>query len=251
VSGQPQYLTTLPSRVLVVGAAGGIGRAVADALLAAGVSVLGTDRRERPDDLACDWVAADIATAAGRAAIVEASGPLGGMVYAAGIIDSIGWQELGEDEAARILAVNLTAPLFLTRALAGQFTNPAAIVLVGSIAGTRGSPLTPVYAASKAALRNLGASLALALSPDDIRVNVVAPGLIDTPLTDGLNLRLSAMRNVSRESIEAERAAAIPVGRAGSTGEVADAVLHLLGDGARYTTGATLFVAGGVMAGSV
>lgn len=247
----PAYTTTLPARVLVVGAAGGIGRAVAEALLRAGVSVLGSDRAARPEGLACDWVEADITAAGGRDAIAERSGTLGGMVYAAGIIDPVGWLELEEADAARILSVNLTAPLFLTRALLDRFADPAAIVLVGSIAGTRGSPLTPVYAASKAALRNLGASLALALAPRHIRVNIVAPGLIDTPLTDGLNARLSQMRGLSPETVAAERAAAIPMERAGSAGEVADAVLHLLGDGSAYSTGATLFPAGGVMAGSV
>ena len=246
-----QLKAMLPERVLVTGAAGGIGFAVAQALLAAGCTVIGSDRRERPDGLACDWIAADVATPDGRAAIVGAAGPIDGLVLTAGIIDGEGWAEISEAEAERILTINLLAPFFLVRALDGQMAVNGAIVVIGSIAATRGSPLTPIYAASKAGLHNLSASLALALAPRGIRVNVVAPGLIDTPLTDRLNDRLAAVKGLSLSEIGRERVAGIPMGRMGEPAEVADAVLHLLSEGARYTTGATLFPTGGVMAGSI
>ncbi|SFZ84258.1 3-oxoacyl-[acyl-carrier protein] reductase [Devosia enhydra] len=246
-----QLTATLPGRVLVTGAAGGIGLAVAEALIAAGVSVIGSDRRERPEGIACDWIAADVATPAGRAAIAEAAGSIDGLVLTAGIIDAKGWAESDEAEAERILAVNLLAPFFLVRALDRLIADAGAIVVIGSIAATRGSPLTPIYAASKAGLHNLSASLALALAPRGIRVNVVAPGLIDTPLTDALNDRLAGIKGLSVDEIGRERVAGIPMGRMGTSREVADAVLHLLSDGARYTTGATLYPTGGVMAGAI
>ncbi|MGO4833986.1 SDR family NAD(P)-dependent oxidoreductase, partial [Rhizobiaceae sp. 2RAB30] len=113
------------------------------------------------------------------------------------------------------------------------------------------SPATPFYAASKAGLRNLAASLAMLLEPRRMRVNVVAPGLIDTPLTDALNLRLAADRGVDVGRIELDRAAAIPMGRAGTADEVADTCLFLLSRQSSYTTGATLFATGGVLAGIV
>ena len=87
------------------------------------------------------------------------------------------------------------------------------------------------------------------MHPRGIRVNVVAPGLIDTPLTDGLNATLAARRNVPIETIVSERAAPIPLGRAGTAEEVADTCLYLLSRQSSYMTGSTLFSTGGVLAG--
>jgi len=243
----------LPDKVLVSGAAGGIGGALAAALSAAGSAVTGSDRRAAPPDWGgAAWIEADIATPAGREALVrEAGAGLGGIVFAAGILDPMGWLEIDEAAAERLLAVNLLAPFFLTRALLPQIAPGASIVVVGSIAGLRGSPATPLYAASKAGLRNLAASLALLLEPKGIRVNVVAPGLIDTPLTSGLNAQLAGQRGMAIADIEAERAAAIPMGRPGTSDEVADACLFLLSRQSAYVTGTTLFVTGGVLAGSI
>jgi len=125
------------------------------------------------------------------------------------------------------------------------------VVVLGSIAGLRGSPATPFYAASKAGLRNLAASLALLLEPRGIRVNVVAPGLIDTPLTDALNVTLAQQRGQSVEAIAADRATPIPMRRAGTADEVADTCLYLLSRQSSYMTGSTVFSAGGVLAGIV
>jgi NAD(P)-dependent dehydrogenase (short-subunit alcohol dehydrogenase family) len=107
------------------------------------------------------------------------------------------------------------------------------------------------YAASKAGFRNLAASLALLLQPRGIRVNVVAPGLIDTPLTDALNVTLAERRGVSIDTVVADRAAQIPLGRAGSADEVADTCLYLLSRQSSYVSGSTLFSTGGVLAGVI
>jgi NAD(P)-dependent dehydrogenase (short-subunit alcohol dehydrogenase family) len=149
----------------------------------------------------------------------------------------------------RLLNVNLLAPYFLLRELLPRLTGDASVVVVGSIASLRGSPATPFYSASKAGLRNLAASLALLLQPRGIRVNVVAPGLIDTPLTDALNRSMAEKRGISVEAIVAERAGPIPMGRAGTADEVADTCLYLLSKQSAYMTGSTLFTTGGVLAG--
>ncbi|QQR38421.1 SDR family NAD(P)-dependent oxidoreductase [Devosia rhizoryzae] len=244
------FTLDLPRSVLVSGAAGGIGGALVDKLVASGSEVIGTDRHPAPPHWRGQhWLTADIGSKSGRDAIVaRLNHPIGGLVFAAGILDTADWQTIDEDAAAELLAVNLTAPLFLTRALLPLLAG-ASIVIVGSIAGLRGSPATPLYAASKAGLRNLAASMALLLQPNDIRVNVVAPGLIDTPLTAGLNAELAQRRNISIAAIEAERAAPIPLGRAGTSQEVADACLYLLSRQSGYVTGSTLFATGGVLAG--
>jgi NAD(P)-dependent dehydrogenase (short-subunit alcohol dehydrogenase family) len=205
---------------------------------------------------AVQWIAADLSLRTGRTAVAEAAmgagaAPVGGFVHVAGILDPADWDVIDEAQIERLFALNLQAPFFLARALLPAFTADASIVLMGSIAGQRASPRTPFYAASKAALRNLGASLALAFQPRGIRVNLVAPGLIDTPLTDALNQRLASERGLTVAQIQAERAQPIPVGRAGTVDEVVSACLFLLSRQSSYCTGTTLYSTGGVMAGVI
>lgn len=247
----------LPARVLVTGAAGGIGAALVRRLAEAGVDVLATDLGAAPRDSgASHWVRADLATAAGRAAVAAAahgpaSVPLGGFVHVAGVLDAADWTSIDEAQVERLFAINLYAPFFLGRALLPAFGPDAAVVLLGSVAALRASPATPFYAASKAALRNLAASMALALQPRGVRVNVLAPGLIDTPLTDALNLRLAGERGLTVAQVAAERAQAIPAGRTGSVDEMASACLFLLSAQASYCNGMTLHATGGAMAGTI
>ena len=261
----PQEVQDLPARVLVTGAAGGIGAALVRRLVRAGVEVIATDLGDQPpgatgpaseSPAARQWISADLSLRAGRAALVDAvngshGALIGGFVHVAGILDPADWEAIDESQVEHLLAVNLQAPFFLTRALLPAFAGDASIVLMGSVAALRASPRTPFYAASKAALRNLCASLALALQPHGIRVNVVAPGLIDTPLTDGLNRRLAAERGVTVAQIETERAQPIPAGRAGTVDEVVSACLFLLSRQASYCTGMTVHPTGGVMAGVI
>lgn len=246
----PSSTLDLPGRVLVSGAAGGIGGAISRQLATAGTTVVGSDRDAAPDSWRGPWIAADLADTTSYDEIAErAGGAFDGVVLAAGILDGAEWDAIAPDAALRLLTVNLVAPYFLLRALMPRLAEGSSVVVVGSIAGLRGSPATPFYAASKAGLRNLAASLALLLQPRGIRVNVVAPGLIDTPLTSGLNVVLAKKRGVTTEVVAAERAAAIPLGRAGSADEVADTCLYLLSRQSAYMTGSTLFSTGGVLAG--
>jgi len=242
----------LPGLVLVTGAAGGIGGAIVARLAAAGVEVVATDLRIPPGPRHGRWVAADLADDAGRAAVAAAVPEgLGGIVHAAGLLDPGPWDMVGAEAAARILAVNVVAPLLLVQALAGRLEPGGAVVFLGSVAGARAAPDTAVYAASKAALRNLAGTLAVALAPRGVRVNTLAPGLIDTPLTAGLDIRLAAARGQTPAAVAAARAAAVPAGRAGTAEEVADACLWLLGAGAAYVSGATLYATGGALAGAI
>lgn len=248
----PQATLDLPQRVLVSGAAGGIGGAIARKLQASGTEVIGSDRRHAPEGWDAEWIAADIAAPSGHQAIADGvSGSLGGLVLAAGILDGSDWQSINIDAAAHLLAVNLMAPFFIARSLLPRFEAGASIVVVGSVAGFRASPATPFYAASKAGLRNLAASLALLLQPQGIRVNVLAPGLIDTPLTDSLDGVLAERQNTTVEQVRVERSAAIPIGRPGTADEVADAALYLLSAQSSYITGATVSATGGVLAGAL
>ena len=261
----PQDVLDLPARVLVTGAAGGICAAVVARLLGAGVQVVATDLVSAPETMppqnlpgpaACQWIGADLATSAGRQMLLDqllhpGAEPLGGLVHVAGALDPVDWDQITEAQVERLLALNLQAPFFLTRGLLSLFAADASVVLMGSVSALRASPKTPFYSASKAALRNLGASLAMLVQPRGMRVNVVAPGLIDTPLTDALNLRLARERGVPVEQVASERGQAIPAGRPGTTDEVASACMFFLSRQSSYCTGTTLHPTGGVWAGTI
>lgn len=247
----PGVTFDLPQRIFVGGAAGGIGGAIARRLVAAGSQVVGSDLKSAPGEWRGPWISADLADEASYQQIADQiDGPIDGVVLTAGILDQDDWEAITPLDATKLLTVNLIAPYFIVRALLPKFTKGGAVVLVGSIAGSRASPATPFYGASKAGLRNLASSLALSLQPRGVRVNVVAPGLIDTPLTEGLNGVLAERQGRPVDDVKRERAAAIPMQRPGTVDEVADACLYLLGSGASYMTGATLFATGGVLAGS-
>jgi NAD(P)-dependent dehydrogenase (short-subunit alcohol dehydrogenase family) len=144
----------------------------------------------------------------------------------------------------RVLDINARGTLLSIQAAA---TMPAgsAIVAMASIQGRLGGPYYPHYSASKAAVLSLVKSFALALAGNGIRVNAVAPGIIDTPLWDEADRRLSALKGEEPGMARAERIAAVPLGRAGTPADVAAAVSFLLSDDASYITGECIHVCGG------
>ncbi len=240
------------STVLVTGAAGGIGAAVVAALGAAGFAVIGSDRPGAARLDGCDWIEADLLDPDGSARLAAAiTAPLAGLVHAAGLIHTQGLEEVSAEAFDRCYALHVKAPFFLTRALLPRFAPGASVVMVGSISALRASPENMAYSASKAAQRSMAASLAMAVVGRGIRVNVVAPGLIDTALTGETNHALSALRGQSVEAVWQARTGGIPMGRAGLPAEVAGLVAFLLSPAAAYITGATLPVTGGALAGSI
>lgn len=239
--------------VLVTGAAGAIGQAVVRRLAADGARVIGTDLHARPATLpTAAWITADLADAGDRARVVAAvDAPLDGLVHASGIVSTALAASIDEAEWDRVFAVNVKAPFFLSRALAPRLVPGGAAVFVGSIASFRGTPDAPAYAASKAALRNVAATLALDWAPRGIRVNTVAPGLVDTPMTDAMNMVLADRRGAPPDQVMAARVAPIPLQRAATPEDVAGMVAMLLSPDCGYVTGATLVGAGGLLAGTV
>lgn len=231
--------------VLVTGAGGGIGSAIAAACAEAGARLFLVDRDPEVEAvgerLGASALVADLAGPGAPARAVEdaiaALGGLEGVVQAAGIqIARAPLAELEEAEWARLLAVNLSATVMICKA-AAQHMKRGSIVNVGSISGRRGMPGIVAYSATKAAVHQLTRGLAIELAPA-VRVNAVAPGYVDTPLAAG-----ALSDEETRRRIEAR----VPLGRVAAPEEIAPAVVFLLSEEARYMSGEIVTVDGGFL----
>lgn len=238
--------------VLVTGAAGDIGRAIVARLRADGRPVIGADLGPAPAALAdLPWIRADLSQAVGWDLLAASiTGPLSGFVHVAGIVLTQPLDAIAEADWDRCFAVHVKAPFFILRSLLTRLAPGSSVVLVGTVAARRASPENLVYGATKAALASAAASLAVALAPRGIRVNVVAPGLIDTALTEATTERLAAMRGLDVATTAKARVSGIPMNRQGSPDEVAGGVAYLLSDDSSYVSGTTLTIGGGLLAGT-
>ena len=252
---QPDF--RLDGRVaLVTGGSRGIGRAVALALAHAGADVVVAARKEA--DLAS---VADELRAAGRRALavpahlgrradverlfdtaLDAFGRLDVLVNNAATNPVFGpLGDIEEDAWDRIMTLNVKGYLLAAQRAARAMapSRRGAIVNVTSIAGLRASPGLGAYSVSKAAVIMLTRVLARELAPDGIRVNAVAPALIETRFSEALWKNPERLESYVRST---------PLGRTGQPEEVVGAVLYLCSDAASYVTGQTLVLDGGQLA---
>jgi NAD(P)-dependent dehydrogenase (short-subunit alcohol dehydrogenase family) len=240
--------------ILVTGAGSGIGRATAEAAAADGYRVIAVDR----DAAALDSleigaqldqaVVADVGHVAGLdtiAAAAERASRLDALVQIAGIGCYAPFWEVSEEEVDRVFAVNVRSMLGLARRclelLAAQ---RGTIVNMASVRAFRGGSDLSVYAASKGAIVSMTRAMAHELGPRRIRVNAVCPGTIDTPLLD----RYAASQTGDAVAFKAGLDSEQPLGRIGTSEDVARAVLYLAGPASEWITGTTLTVDGGLTA---
>ena len=232
---------------LITGASGGLGGAIARTLHAQGaVVVLSGTRADALQALAAELgerahvVVADLADPAAADALIagaEAAGPLDILVNNAGLTRDGLAMRMKDADWAQVLDVDLGAPFRLARAaLRGMIRRRSGrIIGIGSIVGTTGNGGQANYAAAKAGLVGMSKALAAEVGSRGVTVNVVAPGYIQTAMTDALSPEQTARLT-----------GAIPLGRMGQPADVAAAVLFLASAEAAWITGTTLHVNGGM-----
>ncbi len=233
---------------LVTGASGGIGGAIARALHGQGAAVvLSGTRREALEELAAELgerahaCPADLRDPAAADRLVSAAeaaaGPLHVLVNNAGMTRDGLALRMKDEDWQQVIEVDLGAPFRLARAaLRGMLRRRAGrIIGIGSVVGATGNPGQANYAAAKAGLVGMSKALAQEVGSRGITVNVVAPGFVETAMTESLSGEQTARLT-----------SAIPLGRMGKPEDVAAAVAWLASDEAGWVTGTTLHVNGGM-----
>ncbi len=244
-------MATLDGKVAIVtGGGSGIGRAVARLFAREGARVAVFGRRLEP----LQEVASAIGAEGGRARAVagdvgveddvarlvaETRRELGGVdiaVNSAAVRLRSPLVDIAARDFAEVLRINLVGAFILTKEVAGPMRERGggSIVHIGSALGSVAAPDFSPYVASKGGLNALARAAAVELVQDEIRVNVVAPGTIDTPIGQGVpEFRRHLLKH------------RIPIGRAGHVDDIASACLYLASDAAKYVTGSILAVDGG------
>jgi len=230
-------------RVVVTGAAGGIGSAIARRLEEAGAAVFATDTAATDGVFRCDVSSEDDVAAAFREA--AAGGAVTDVVHAAGICTTSPVAELQLADWQRILDVNLTGAFLVGREAARTLPDGGNIVFIGSVAGVTGDPFFAAYCASKFGVVALTQVLARELGHRGIRVNAVCPAGVRTAMSDetirGDAERLGRSEAELRVLYESDSFAH----RWADPDEVADACLFLLSSASSYVSGHSLVLNGG------
>lgn len=238
-------------KALITGATGGIGGAIAKSFVSAGASIaISGSRQEKLDafaselganvsPIACDL--SDLATVENL--VKQAEEKLGGLdilVCNAGVTRDNLALRMKDDEWQQVIDVNLTASFRLARtAIKGMLKRRSGrIIFVTSVVGWTGNAGQANYCASKAGLTGMAKSLAQEVASRGITINCIAPGFIATNMTDALN-----------DEQKGKITSNIPLGRMGSSEDIAAGALYLASDAASYITGQTLHINGGLYMG--
>jgi 3-oxoacyl-[acyl-carrier protein] reductase len=233
---------------LITGASGGLGRAIARALHAKGAAVgLSGTRRDALEELAAELgtnshiFPCDLGHKSAVEALVPAAeAAMGGvdiLINNAGVTRDNLFMRMKDEEWETVLTINLTAAFCLSRAcLKGMLRRRhGRIIGITSIVGVTGNPGQGNYAAAKAGMIGMYKSLAAEVASRNVTVNCIAPGFIESPMTEALS-----------ENQKQAILPRIPMGRLGTGADVAAAVVYLASPEASYVTGQTLHVNGGM-----
>ena len=236
---------------LITGGNSGIGLATAKRFVAEGATVFISGRRQPQLDAAVREIGGDVIALQGDISkltdldrmfdtIKKRSGRLDILFANAGL----GWLaplgHISEEHFDQTFSVNVKGTLFTVQKALPLMTDGGSIVINGSMVSIKGSPAFSVYSATKAAVRSFARTWSVDLKGRGIRVNVVSPGTVVTP-----GYKAAGLTDDQIEQMAAAAAATTPLGRVGTTDEIAQAVVFLASDESAYVTGADLFVDGG------
>jgi NAD(P)-dependent dehydrogenase (short-subunit alcohol dehydrogenase family) len=237
--------------VLITGGTTGIGAATARLFQAEGATVIVTGSSAKTVEAAkptlpgVEVVVADQADTQASKALVDQVkaryGRIDVLFVNAGIGKFATLDAADEAHFDYLFNINARGLYFMVKYAAPAIPDGGAILFTGSTAGSRGGPGMSVYSASKAAVRSFARTLAAELAPRNVRVNVISPGLIETPILGKVGLTQEQLEGWKESSKQR-----IPLGRLGEPEEVAATALFLAAD-ASYTTGAELLVGGGMV----
>lgn len=241
---------------LITGGARGIGRAICEAYAREGARVVVADLRENDaretaeaiGGMAVAMNVADIGSIqAGVALVEETWGGIDILVNNAGIFNMASLDRITMDDYRRQYDVNVGGTIFACQAVVPAMKKRGGGVIVNfaSQAGRRGEANITIYCSTKAAVISITQSLALELAADNIRVNAIAPGVIDTPMWDTVDALFAEYENKPIGQKKREVGEAVPLGRMGNPADIADPCVFLASDAARYITAQTLNVDGG------
>jgi NAD(P)-dependent dehydrogenase (short-subunit alcohol dehydrogenase family) len=234
---------------LVTGAAGGIGRACAMLLRDSGAQVYAADLTAADPEPGVVPVVLDVSDAAAlRAFIEDAEQPIQICVNNAAVYNARAGLDIAIEEWRRSFSIIVESSLVSSAAVASRLRGaglPGAIVNVASIAAILGNTNQADYCAAKSAVLGLTRAAALDLVGDDITVNAVCPGSVDTPMIRRVADRIAAMTGVTHDEAIGQIVSDIPAKRLQEPAEIAHAVAFLASTGARAITGQQLVIDGG------
>lgn len=233
--------------ILVTGASSGIGKAIAIECSKMGAKVVVTGRNEQRlqetygqlEGTHPAYIVADLSKKEDIETLAKQIDSLNGLVNCAGLTIPKPFKFLQEEDIQEVMTINFNAPLLLTQLLVKKkkLQKAASIVFISSISGIKVSYIgNSIYSASKGAINGFCKGLALELAPQQIRVNTVIPGMVETNIVSG--------GEVTQEQMEADKQK-YPLKRYGKPEEVAYAVVYLLSDVSSWVTGSNLLIDGG------
>ena len=250
-------MTKLAGKVaLVTGGARGIGRAICEAYAAAGAMVVAADineddARKTAKAVGGMAVAMDVADmdsiSAGIAAVKAEYDGIDILVNNAGIFNMASIDKITHEDYRQQYDVNVGGTIFTCQAAVPLMKRRGGgtIINFASQAGRRGEANVTIYCSTKAAVISITQSLALELASDNIRVNAIAPGVIDTPMWKHVDSHFAVYEHKPLGQKKREVGEAVPLGRMGDPEDVAAPCVFLASDDARYITAQTLNVDGG------
>ena len=247
-------MSKLNNKVAVVtGGSSGIGLATAQRFIADGAQVVITGRNQEALDAAvaelgdrATGIRGDVANLEDLdrlfAQVQEQFGRVDVLFANAGIAPFVPFEAVTEEHFDILFNINVRGLFFTVQKVLPLLSEGASVILNASVVAQSGLPNTSIYSATKAAVRSLGRTLAAELSPRGIRVNVVSPGLIETPLVGKLGLSQDEIDAFAEQVVQQT-----PLGRPGKPEEIAATVAFLASDDASYFTGADLVADGGMI----